>query len=145
MGKGRNLPSGRGTIANVLLWDGFIYFLILTALDTLHLILTMLSLSELTGVQDNSSYITIFTGPLTVILVSRFILRLQSANLRGIGAASSRGQTTSNDGSLVFERVIGSLGASISPSDYFQAEGDHDDFVEGSLSEVEGGLEPDTQ
>lgn len=55
--------------------------------------------------------------------------------------ASSRGQTTSNDGSLIFERVIGSLGASISPSDYFRAdEGDHDDFVEGSLSEVEGDL-----
>ena len=89
---------------------------------------------------------TTVTSSLTAIIVSRFILHLQSANLRATDAASSQGQTTSHDGSLVFERVVGSLAASISPDDYFKTEEDHDDsgsdtILDESVTEVDGGVE----
>lgn len=48
---------------------------------------------------------------------------------------SSQESSASNAGSLMFERALGSLGASISPEDYFITEESHDDdTVEGSFS-----------
>ncbi|KAI1791820.1 hypothetical protein LXA43DRAFT_378599 [Ganoderma leucocontextum] len=107
---------GKRSLAGVLLCDGFIYFLILVIIDSLHMIITLLSISQLI-VEDNVSYFTLFTLPLSAILVSRFMLHLQSANCRVTDVASS--QLTIPDGaSLVFERVIGSLGTSISQDNY---------------------------
>ncbi|KAI1791802.1 hypothetical protein LXA43DRAFT_1009216 [Ganoderma leucocontextum] len=83
-------------------------------------------------------FITETTTSLSAILISRFMLHLQHANLRTTGMASSQEPTASNVGSLMFERAFGSLGASISPDDYFATEGgDDDDSVEESLP-VEG-------
>ena len=49
---------------------------------------------------------------------------------------SSQESSASNAGSLMFERALGSLGASISPEDYFPADGEHeDDGAEDSLVE----------
>ncbi|KAI1790287.1 hypothetical protein LXA43DRAFT_518592 [Ganoderma leucocontextum] len=115
--------SGRRTLAGVLLWDGLIYFLILTTLDCLHMIITLLSINQLIASTNNVSYLTQFTIPLSAILVSRFMLDLQSANVRTTGMASSQDLTAINEVSIVFDRFIGSLGAAISPDDYFE---DHD-------------------
>ncbi|KAM5543601.1 hypothetical protein V8D89_002852 [Ganoderma adspersum] len=92
----------------VLLLDG----IVLLVLNTLHLTLSMLSVEY--GVQ-NGSYVTQFSEPLTTILISRFLLDLQSANRK---ASNPQGTTTisvndAGPGALVFERVIGSLGSSI--------------------------------
>ena len=68
------------------------------------------------------------------------MLHLQYANARTTGMASSQEPTASNVGSLMFERGFGSLSASISPEDYFPADGEHeDDGAEDNL--VEGGSE----
>ena len=56
---------------------------------------------------------------LTALLLSRFLLNLQSASLRAIGSISpSQVSSVGLDHSLVFERVVGSLGASIALEDY---------------------------
>ena len=54
---------------------------------------------------------------LTSILISRFLLRLQAAN-RVVDHASSGADVHS----IVFERVIGSIGAPISPEDFLSGE-----------------------
>ncbi|TBU21297.1 hypothetical protein BD311DRAFT_615754, partial [Dichomitus squalens] len=67
-----------------------------------------------------TSVITNFTIPFSAILISRFLLHLQSASIGDTGSIlSSRDSLTNLDGgSVIFERVVGSLGASIAPSDY---------------------------
>ncbi|RDX40548.1 hypothetical protein OH76DRAFT_1490184 [Lentinus brumalis] len=69
-------PSRRLSLSDILLRDGMIYFVVLSILNVLHLVLS------LTAVVSNNaiSYVTIFTTPLTVITISRFLLDLQEAN-----------------------------------------------------------------
>ncbi|TBU34123.1 hypothetical protein BD311DRAFT_683366 [Dichomitus squalens] len=124
----RNLRQGnslRGSISSVLLVDGTIYFLTLAILNALHLTFTMLSLGV--AALESTSYITAFTTPLSAVLVSRFLLHLQSANLRAVGMASSQALTASRDSTIVFDRVVGSLGASVVLDDYHGQEGDWED------------------
>ena len=56
---------------------------------------------------------------LTAILISRFILHLHSANLRAIGGGSSSAFADTHQTSIIFDRVVGSIGASIGTDDYF--------------------------
>ncbi|KAM5531470.1 hypothetical protein V8D89_014860 [Ganoderma adspersum] len=133
--------SGRRTLAGVPLWDGLIYFLILTTLDCLHMIITLLSINELIASTNSVSYLTQFTIPLSAILVSRFMLHLQSANARSMGLTSSQDLTAINDTSLLFDGFVGSLGAAISPDNYFGTKGDHardDTWEENSSIELTG-------
>ncbi|RPD57204.1 hypothetical protein L227DRAFT_565512 [Lentinus tigrinus ALCF2SS1-6] len=74
--------------------------------NVLHLTLTLLSVSKVT---HTVSVVTQFTEPITAILVSRFLIDLQVANQESL--ENSVGPSES----LVFERVIGSLGSSIGP------------------------------
>ncbi|RPD54512.1 hypothetical protein L226DRAFT_515902 [Lentinus tigrinus ALCF2SS1-7] len=117
LGRGRHQnatnPTGISknglSLAHVLLRDGTIYFAVLFVLNCLHLVFTMLSL-EL--VFQNGSYLTIFTNPLTAIIVSRFLLNLQAANQQAVAHDSSESHVGSGSGpsdTLVFERVVGSL------------------------------------
>ena len=58
------------------------------------------------------------------------MLHLQSANQTAVGmnSASFQDPTTPNDsGSLVFERVVGSLGASLSLTEYMTTAGSQED------------------
>ncbi|KAI0738681.1 hypothetical protein C8Q80DRAFT_1275643 [Daedaleopsis nitida] len=59
-------------------------------------------------------YVTVFTEPLTAIVVSRFLLDLQTAN-RDACALDSEGDSVGSE-SLVFQRVVGSIGASLGAS-----------------------------
>lgn len=71
------------------------------------------------------------TTSLTAILISHFMLHLQRAAQSTTGISFSQ-ESTLNVGSLKFERAFGSLGASISPEDYFVIEeNDGGDSVEG--------------
>ncbi|TFK86460.1 hypothetical protein K466DRAFT_600296 [Polyporus arcularius HHB13444] len=103
-----------GTFAHTLLMDGTIYFIALSILNTLHLILTLLSFGT---EHENVSVVTDFTEPLTGVLVSRFLMDLQSANRRALNTDSSL-YSSGVDGpleSIVFERVVGSLASTIPP------------------------------
>ena len=66
--------------------------------------------------------------------MSRFLLHLQSANLRTIGQGSSQSLDIA-EGSVMFERVIGSIGAQISREDYFGDEDRDFDHNNGEIGE----------
>ncbi|TBU47595.1 hypothetical protein BD309DRAFT_951589 [Dichomitus squalens] len=119
----------KGTISSVLLVDGTIYFIFLAILNSLHLTFTMLSL-DVAYLQRTSDFGQ-FTTPVTALLISRFLLHLQEASLRAVGMASSQALTTSDTGSVIFERVVGSLGASIAPDEYPWQGDDVDDELMG--------------
>ncbi|KAH9893630.1 hypothetical protein C8Q73DRAFT_666292 [Cubamyces lactineus] len=74
----------RQPLARVMVLHGMIYFLAHLILNALHLILTLLS--DFAPVQP-ISLVTLFTDPLSAMLICRFLLALQSAHM----------QTTSSD------------------------------------------------
>ncbi|RDX44273.1 hypothetical protein OH76DRAFT_1487225 [Lentinus brumalis] len=114
LGRGRRMATTTRnglSLAHVLLRDGTIYFAVLFVLNCVHLIFTMLSL-EL--VFQNGSYLTIFTNPLTAVIVSRFLLNLQAANQQALALDSDHDPQIASAAydathTLVFERVVGSL------------------------------------
>ncbi|EJF58091.1 hypothetical protein DICSQDRAFT_139714 [Dichomitus squalens LYAD-421 SS1] len=110
----------KGTISDVLLVDGTVYFFILAILGCLHLTFTMISLA-VPSLQVTSVFGD-FTPSITAILISRFLLHLQSASIGAMGAGASQALTSHNS-SVVFERAIGSLAASITLDDYFLHQG----------------------
>ncbi|RPD59065.1 hypothetical protein L227DRAFT_654438 [Lentinus tigrinus ALCF2SS1-6] len=69
--------SKRLSLSDVLFRDGTVYFVVLFVMNVLHLVL---SATALAATDDGGSYVTIFTGPITAILISRFLLQLQEAN-----------------------------------------------------------------
>ncbi|TBU34165.1 hypothetical protein BD311DRAFT_747263 [Dichomitus squalens] len=138
-----NPLRGSLSISSVFLVDGTIFFVILLVLNALHMIITLLSLDV--DFLQSSSNVTDFTAPISAILISRFLLHLQSANLRAVGEGSSQDLATSLHGSIVFERVVGSLGASLSPDDFLGRDGleleseeniDHED-IGGQVTDEE--------
>ncbi|RPD68577.1 hypothetical protein L226DRAFT_540583 [Lentinus tigrinus ALCF2SS1-7] len=76
--------SKRLSLSDVLLRDGTIYFIVLFVMNILHL---SLSLAALAIGADGASNVSIFTAPITAILISRFLLQLQE--LRSSYRASS--------------------------------------------------------
>ncbi|KAI9067894.1 hypothetical protein FKP32DRAFT_1672616 [Trametes sanguinea] len=88
---GQNWPAHERvpSLTRVMTVNGTLYFLVLTVLNVLHLILTILSFVT---VEENTSVATIFTDSLTAILICRFLLALHSANLRTIGQGSGESQ-----------------------------------------------------
>ncbi|RPD57300.1 hypothetical protein L227DRAFT_655695 [Lentinus tigrinus ALCF2SS1-6] len=98
------------TFAGTLLRDGTVYFVVLLVLNALHLTFTMLPIVDASLAPV--SYITLFTEPITAVLVSRFMLNLQAVNRRAINGDSQR-TLTLQIGSVNFERVIGSLGSDV--------------------------------
>ncbi|TBU37665.1 hypothetical protein BD309DRAFT_973567 [Dichomitus squalens] len=122
----KRLRLSANTFSTVLLRDGET----LLALNSLHLILT--ELSQLNGPSlQEASFVSLFAELLTAILVSRFLLHLQSAKHRTVAesAASFTMDSTSlpDATSIRFGRVLGSLDQSLSPEDYFGEGEDLDD------------------
>ncbi|KAH9929582.1 uncharacterized protein BXZ73DRAFT_102110 [Epithele typhae] len=110
--------DGGATLAEVLLRDGTVYFIALMLFNLLHLLLTLYSKGS--SPLKSVSYVTGFTDPVTAILITRFLFHLQAA---------AQGTTRSKTGShiftsIAFERVAGSLGASL------DADGDDDEVAE---------------
>ncbi|RDX45260.1 hypothetical protein OH76DRAFT_1408220 [Lentinus brumalis] len=109
--------GGGGSFVHVVLRDGTVYFICLLILNTLHLTFTVASIA--TPVIRPVSNVIAFSEPLTAILIYRFMLNLQAVNRTalqldapaGPGGATSSGSC--GGGSLVFERVVGSLGSSV--------------------------------
>ncbi|KAI0351841.1 hypothetical protein OH77DRAFT_1410310, partial [Trametes cingulata] len=105
--------KGRPTFARMLIRDGTIYFSILLILNTLHLTFTMLSITD--DALSPVSYFTTFTEPITAVLVSRFLLNLQQVNQHNQRSTAATLDLSQNM-TLDFARVIGSLGSSLRSS-----------------------------
>ncbi|RDX50370.1 hypothetical protein OH76DRAFT_1402842 [Lentinus brumalis] len=101
------------SLSSILMRDGLIYFAVLFVLNSLHLALTMISFVR---AYSPTSYITIFTEPITAVLISRFLLDLQAANRKTVIMDSEDPlyiSTVSFADTLSFARVVGSLGESM--------------------------------
>ncbi|TBU26484.1 hypothetical protein BD311DRAFT_667451 [Dichomitus squalens] len=108
---GRNVPS----IAQLLLVNGTIYFLVLLVLNILHLTFTVLSIAV--NIQQ-TSYIVSFTEPITAILVSRFMFDLQKVKQRTQHHSDPFGDATVS--APGFNRVLGSIGSVLDSSDVWR-------------------------
>ncbi|KAI0365192.1 hypothetical protein BV20DRAFT_954792 [Pilatotrama ljubarskyi] len=132
--------KGRPTFARMLIRDGTIYFGILLILNTLHLTFTMLSITD--DALSPVSYFTTFTEPITAVLVSRFLLNLQQVNQQQQRSTVATLNLSQNM-TLDFARVVGSLGSSLGPSgdqptyDPYEAAPYLDDRI--ALDDREGG------
>ncbi|RPD59049.1 hypothetical protein L227DRAFT_654427 [Lentinus tigrinus ALCF2SS1-6] len=110
--------SDRLPLSYVFICNGTVYFVVLFILNTLHLILILLSVA----IEGGSSYITIFTAPLTAILMSRFLLQLQEASQVTVRVDSDDPLHMSLNGSEDTPSFVRSLGGVIDPDLR------HDDF-----------------
>ncbi|KAI0704196.1 hypothetical protein C8T65DRAFT_830827 [Cerioporus squamosus] len=70
--------SKRLSLSDILFHGGTIYFIVLFALNVLHLTFTATAVAG--DGSDGDSVITYFTAPITAILISRFLLALQEAS-----------------------------------------------------------------
>ncbi|RDX51385.1 hypothetical protein OH76DRAFT_330686 [Lentinus brumalis] len=143
--RGTNLEER--SFAGVLRRDGTVYFIILLLMNSLHLTVTLLALQP---VFEGTSYVTVFTEPITAILVSRFLLDLQSVELTSLGHIDASTDTGSmgvaEDHSLVF-RFMGSLASTIEPGAHDTSSLDTAlddtelpiDLAEGGLEKLDGG------
>ncbi|KAI1791574.1 hypothetical protein LXA43DRAFT_1010837 [Ganoderma leucocontextum] len=109
-------------LASIMLCNGITYFIVLSILNILHVIFTELSIAS----DGISSDISVFTFPLSSVLVSHFLLDLQEAHHRTVvGLATDDPLHTSrslSSHSIVFANALGSLGAMIGPADYGREE-----------------------
>ncbi|KAI0630452.1 hypothetical protein C8Q77DRAFT_1160040 [Trametes polyzona] len=111
--------NGQRAIAGVLFMNGAIYFMAIVATNALNLLLTLVSVLYSLS---SFSQVAMFTNPLTVIMLYRFLLSLQAANqetIRLAGPTSTLlhgGDDESRTGSVPLRfasRIIRSMGASI--------------------------------
>ncbi|EIW61102.1 uncharacterized protein TRAVEDRAFT_46325 [Trametes versicolor FP-101664 SS1] len=113
--RGLRLNGGIGrTLSAVLFEYGIIYFLFLTILNALHLSFTLVSLAS--DSISPVSYVTVFTEPITAVLISRFLFELQEANA-DVTASDAHNDVSSRTTSLNFARVVGTLGSPLVSQD----------------------------
>ncbi|RPD68569.1 hypothetical protein L226DRAFT_617443 [Lentinus tigrinus ALCF2SS1-7] len=126
------------TLLDVLYCHGIVYFLVLLILNTLHIVFSFTSISE----------ITYFTEPLTAVLVSRFLMDIQEASQRTVvhvlGAEESSRLDTSGvltqSQSIVFARIVSSVAAPIPlnvHSDFHSAQSEWSTDVEAEKIDCE--------
>ncbi|RDX52001.1 hypothetical protein OH76DRAFT_1400910 [Lentinus brumalis] len=103
----------RMTFADILFWNGTLYFVTLFTLNVLHLSFSLPALFNDDGISD----ITVFTDPLSAVLIYRFLLDLQEANQRVVRLdADDPLSTMDSVESLSFvARTMGSLRSTIVP------------------------------
>ncbi|KAI0641919.1 hypothetical protein C8Q79DRAFT_986348, partial [Trametes meyenii] len=114
---GRRLRSASQgqTFSSTLLRNGLVYFLILLLMNVLHLTFAMLSVNQ---AFVKVSYVTIFTEPLTAVLVSRFLFNLQEAGNVSQECPSIARTTDQLDTNFVisstsFSTIVGWLGVEL--------------------------------
>ncbi|KAJ8472698.1 hypothetical protein ONZ51_g8344 [Trametes cubensis] len=119
----RSILHGSG-LATVLLQNGTIYFIVMSILNILQMMFEVLRIfSRNPG--EVISNLSIFTEPVTAILVSSFM-----NDLRKAADCNAHQESLSSMGTVEF-RVIGSIGASLIPSEDVTLEGN--DAEMGSL------------
>ncbi|RPD78572.1 hypothetical protein L226DRAFT_610463 [Lentinus tigrinus ALCF2SS1-7] len=105
----------RRSLSDVMLWNGMLYFVAITILNILVLVLNVGG-TETSGV---AGWVGAFAPPLNTILISRFLLDLQEANSQDVGLAGDDTylftESIVSVGTLNFPRVFGSIGSTIDP------------------------------
>ncbi|KAI0653386.1 hypothetical protein C8Q70DRAFT_1059293 [Cubamyces menziesii] len=139
----KNLPNPK-KLATIVLHNGTIYFVVLTALNILLLILEYLQIfTDSPVLENNSSDLSLLIEPLTAILVSEFLNDLHDA------AGKTSGPETLSSVSALEFRIVGSIGASLpGPTDdetLDEAENTSHEDSEGSEREVSEEFEIDEQ
>ncbi|KAH9893628.1 hypothetical protein C8Q73DRAFT_541387 [Cubamyces lactineus] len=119
----------------------------LLILNGLHLALTLLS-QDITA-QQAVSLVPLFTDPLTVIIICRFLLALQSANVKITGqetADSQLGRGGEYGGSLRFAElaIMGSMGGVVDIEHDEGSVNDRNDDAFGGTLTLIGQSEEDT-
>ncbi|KAJ8494334.1 hypothetical protein ONZ51_g2418 [Trametes cubensis] len=134
----KNLPNPK-KLATIVLHNGTIYFVVLTALNILLLILEYLQIfTDSPVLENNSSDLSLLIEPLTAILVSEFLNDLHEA------ADKTSGPETLSSVSALEFRIVGSIGASLpGPTDDKALDAAEDNSHEDSEREVDGELEID--
>ncbi|KAH9887041.1 hypothetical protein C8Q73DRAFT_270586 [Cubamyces lactineus] len=116
---------GGGGLATVMLQNGTLYFLVMSILNILQMMFEVLRIfSRIPG--EAISNLSILTEPVTAILVSSFL-----NDLRKAADFNAHQESLSSMGTMEF-RVMGSIGASLIPSEDVTLEGD--DVELGSLN-----------
>ncbi|KAI0714144.1 hypothetical protein C8T65DRAFT_154507 [Cerioporus squamosus] len=137
--------SRRLPLSDILFRGGIIYFLVLFVLNVLHL---TFSATAVAIQAELTSYVTIFTAPITAILISRFLLALQEANQMVVRVDSDNQLHSSRNPYDSAPSFISSLGGFINsaifaPSDYDSFElqvRSHSTAGEGAEGGGQGGL-----
>ncbi|KAI0681953.1 hypothetical protein C8T65DRAFT_751058 [Cerioporus squamosus] len=108
----------------VLLRDGTIYFITLFIVNSLSMIFSSLGMSD--APLHANSMVPRFTEPLTASLILRFLIHIQSVNqqVNDEDLDTTQGGSGVQIRSLLFQRVVGSIGSSLDPSfDDYEDEG----------------------
>ncbi|KAJ8463140.1 hypothetical protein ONZ51_g10450 [Trametes cubensis] len=135
-----SMPGCRSSLMRAMVLHGTVYFLALVILNSLHLALTLLAEDLITG--QAISLIPIFTEPLTVIIICRFLLALQRANVKSTGLETTdselggSGGDQYGSGTLHFaSAVIGSVGGAIDAG--VDVDDDNSELTFGYVDEYE--------
>ncbi|KAI0718852.1 hypothetical protein C8T65DRAFT_736894 [Cerioporus squamosus] len=133
----------RMTFADILFWNGTLYFVTLFTLNVLHLSFSLPALFNDDGISD----ITVFTDPLSAVLICRFLLDLQEANQRVVRLDADEPLSTMDSvGSLSFvARTMGSLRTTIVPGFSEDDDISETDVAEGSSVALEALHERETK
>ncbi|KAI0676173.1 hypothetical protein C8Q78DRAFT_373800 [Trametes maxima] len=106
--------SGRLSLADILLYNGIKYFIVLLGLN-----IAAVVMAHLTVTSGGQSYITPVSEPLTAIFICHFLIDLQSANRGSMALEEGSPESVEladQGGTLRFaSRMIGSLGGSARP------------------------------
>ncbi|TFK92152.1 hypothetical protein K466DRAFT_595477 [Polyporus arcularius HHB13444] len=116
--------SKRLTLSDILFRGGTIYFVILSILNILQLVLTLTS-AAIDG--NEGSVVTAFTAPITAILISRFLLELQEANQVVVRLDPGNPLHSSRHPYDSTPTFISSLGGFVNPALSEARSKDHDD------------------
>ncbi|PIL26666.1 hypothetical protein GSI_11242 [Ganoderma sinense ZZ0214-1] len=116
-----------------MLRNGIMYFVVLSMLNILQLVLTL----GFHAVPDGLfSYVWYLTFPLPSILVSHFLLDLQEAYQRSLAGLGTEDLSGSQGGASSIEFALGSVGATTDPV----ADVDHDIEEEDNQAAVAEGI-----
>ncbi|KAI0696371.1 hypothetical protein C8T65DRAFT_743581 [Cerioporus squamosus] len=104
--------SKRISLMDVLFRGGIIYFAVLFVLNVLHLVLTATAIAA-SGNEGDTSVVSIFTSPITAIIISRFLLELHEADQTAIKLDPDNALHMSRDSTPSF---VSSLGGFVNPA-----------------------------
>ncbi|KAI1791579.1 hypothetical protein LXA43DRAFT_421636 [Ganoderma leucocontextum] len=128
-------------LSSIMLHDGIIYFVVLSMLNILQLILTVGLSVEWAGLGVLNA-ISYFPAPLSSVLVSHFLLDLQEAHQRTVVRLNTNDplhtSQSFNTSSVNFANALGSLGANIDPAYYDQEEDDDSEGADDRLAATSG-------
>ncbi|RPD73241.1 hypothetical protein L226DRAFT_572324 [Lentinus tigrinus ALCF2SS1-7] len=130
--------SKRLSFSDVLFRSGTIYFVLLFTLNVLHLAFSLTTVL----VGFGHSYLTTFTGPITAILVSRFLIQLQEVNHAVVPVDPDDPLHSSRDPYSDTPSFISSLGGFINPDVRAASTEEESELREGPHSGEESEARP---